>query len=127
MFAPRPRSPRVAALVLATLVLLAVGLWFGGHPSWLPGPLRSAFTSQSASDQLVDRVVGLLSKDYYRKINRSDLINKGLAAAVASLGDPYSHYYDASDYHSFQNETNPQLSGIGVEPAARPVACSSRR
>jgi carboxyl-terminal processing protease len=120
MFAPRPRSPRVAALVLATVVLLAVGLWFGGHPSWLPGPLRSAFTTQSASDQLVNRVVGLLSKDYYRKVNRSDLINKGLAAAVASLGDPYSHYYDPSDYHSFQNETNPQLSGIGVEPAARP-------
>jgi carboxyl-terminal processing protease len=120
MYAPRSRRPRVAALVLAAIVVLAVGLWFGGHPSWLPGPLRSAFTSQSASDKLVNRVVDLLSKDYYRKINRSDLINKGLAAAVASLGDPYSHYYDPSDYHSFQNETDPQLSGIGVEPAARP-------
>jgi carboxyl-terminal processing protease len=120
MYAPRSRRPRVAALVLAAIVVLAVGLWFGGHPSWLPGPVRSAFTSQSASDQLVNRVVGLLSKDYYRKVNRSALINKGLAAAVASLGDPYSHYYDPSDYHSFQNETDPQLSGIGVEPAARP-------
>jgi carboxyl-terminal processing protease len=120
MYAPRSRRPRVAALVLAAIVVLAVGLWFGGHPSWLPGPLRSAFTSQSASDKLVNRVVDLLSKDYYRKINRSELINKGLAAAVASLGDPYSHYYDPSDYHSFQNETDPQLSGIGVEPAARP-------
>jgi carboxyl-terminal processing protease len=120
MYAPRSRRPRVAALVLAAIVVLAVGLWFGGHPSWLPGPLRSAFTSQSASDKLVNRVVDLLSKDYYRKINRSDLINKGLAAAVASLGDPYSHYYDPSDYHSFQNETDPQLSGIGVEPVARP-------
>jgi carboxyl-terminal processing protease len=100
--------------------VLAVGLWLGGHPTWLPGPLRSAFTSQSSSDKLVNQVVGLLSRDYYRKINRSDVINKGLAAAVASLGDPYSHYYDPSDYHSFQNETNPQLSGIGVEPAARP-------
>lgn len=120
MYAPRSRRPRVAALILAAIVVLAVGLWFGGHPTWLPGPLRSAFTSQSSSDKLVNQVVGLLSKDYYRKINRSDLINKGLAAAVASLGDPYSHYYDPSDYHSFRNETDPQLSGIGVEPAARP-------
>ena len=120
MYAPRSRRPRVAALVLAAIVVLAVGLWFGGHPSWLPGPLRSAFTSQSSSDKLVNQVIGLLSKDYYRKINRSDLVNKGLAAAVASLGDPYSHYYDPSDYHAFQDETDPQLSGIGVEPAARP-------
>src|SRR5450755_2787213 len=120
MFAPRSRSPRIAALVVAGLLVLAVGLWFGGHPSWLPGPLRSAFTSQSTNDKLVDQVVDLLSKDYYRKINRSDLVNKGLAAAVESLGDPYSHYYNASDYHSFQNETDPHLSGIGIDIMAKP-------
>jgi carboxyl-terminal processing protease len=107
-------------MVLAALVVLAVGLWFGGHPSWLPGPLRSAFTSQSSSDKLVNQVVGLLSKDYYRKIDTTGLVNKGLAAAVQSLGDPYSHYYDPTDYHSFQNETNPQLSGIGVDIDTRP-------
>jgi carboxyl-terminal processing protease len=117
---PRSRRPRVAALVLAAVVVLAVGLWFGGHPSWLPGPLRSAFTSQSSSDKLVNQVFGLLSKDYYRKINRSDLVNKGLAAAVASLGDPYSHYYNPTDYHSFQNETDPHLTGIGIDIEAKP-------
>ena len=120
MYAPRSRRPRVAALVLAAIVVLAVGLWFGGHPSWLPGPLRSAFTSQSSSEKLVNQVIGLLSKDYYRKIDRADLVNKGLAAAVASLGDPYSHYYDPSDYHSFQNETDPHLSGIGIDIEAKP-------
>lgn len=120
MFAPRSRSPRIAALVVAGLLVLAVGLWFGGHPSWLPRPLRSAFTAQSANDKLVNQVVDLLSKDYYRKVNRSDLVNKGLAAAVESLGDPYSHYYDPSDYHSFQNETDPHLSGIGIDIVAKP-------
>jgi carboxyl-terminal processing protease len=120
MFAPRSRSPRVAALAVAALLMLAVGLWFGGHPSWLPGPLRSAFVSQSSNDKLVDQVLGLLSKDYYRKINRSDLINKGLAAAVESLGDPYSHYYNPADYHSFQNQTDPHLSGIGIDILAKP-------
>jgi carboxyl-terminal processing protease len=120
MYAPRSRRPRVAALIVAALVVLAVGLWFGGHPSWLPSPLRSAFVSQNSSDKLVDQVLGLLSKDYYRKINRSDLINKGLASAVQSLGDPYSHYYDPSDYHSFQAETDPHLSGIGIDIAPKP-------
>jgi carboxyl-terminal processing protease len=115
MFAPRSRSPRVAALVAAAVVVLVVGLWFGGHPSWLPGPLRSAFVSQSSSDKLVNQVLGLLSKDYYRKVDRSQLVDKGLQAAVASLDDPYSHYYDPSAYHAFQNEDNPHLSGIGID------------
>jgi carboxyl-terminal processing protease len=120
MFAPRSRRPRVAALVLAGLVVLAVGLWFGGHPSWLPGPVRNAFTSQSSNDKLVNQVIGLLSKDYYRKVDTKDLVNKGLASAVESLGDPYSHYYDSADYHSFQNQTDPHLSGIGIDIATRP-------
>jgi len=42
------------------------------------------------------------------------------AAAGASLDDPYSHYYDPSDYHSFQNETDPHLSGIGIDIEAKP-------
>ncbi|MGI8506599.1 MAG: S41 family peptidase [Solirubrobacteraceae bacterium] len=98
-----------------TVVALVIGLWFGGHPSWLPGPLRSAFVSQSSSDQLVDDVLGLLQRDYYRRIDRAQLVNKGLAAAVASLGDPYSHYYGPADYQSFQTETSSHFSGIGID------------
>ena len=65
----RPRG-RVAALLIAALILaLVVGLWFGGHPSWLPSPLRSAFTSESSNDKLVNQVLGLLSSDYYRKVD----------------------------------------------------------
>ena len=80
--------------MLAGVLALIVGLWFGGHPSWLPGPLRSVFVQQNSNDQIVNDVLGLLQRDYYRKLNRSQLVNKGLAAAVASLGDPYSHYFD---------------------------------
>jgi carboxyl-terminal processing protease len=120
MFAPRSRTPRVAALIAAAVIALVIGLWFGGHPSWLPGPLRSAFTSQSSNDKLVNQVLGLLSKDYYRPIKANQLVNKGLAAAVASLDDPYSHYYDPSDYRSFQDETNPHLSGVGIDVATQP-------
>jgi carboxyl-terminal processing protease len=101
------------------LLLLAVGLWFGGHPSWLPGPLRSAFVSESADQRLENQVYGLLTKDYYRKLSRTTLVNDGLAGAVTSLGDPYSHYYDPSNYHAFQDTTtNPQIDGgigVGIE------------
>ncbi|MGH2874287.1 MAG: S41 family peptidase [Solirubrobacteraceae bacterium] len=97
------------------LVVLVVGLWFGGHPSWLPGPVRSVFVAQSSKDRLIDQVLGLIQRDYYRPVSRSQLVNTGLAGAVASLDDPYSHYYDPTNYKSFQNEDNPHDSGIGVE------------
>ena len=97
------------------ILALLVGLWFGGHPSWLPSPLRDAFTSESSNDKLVNQVLGLLSKEYYRKVDTSALVNRGLTQIVASLDDPYSHYYDPSQYGSFQQLTDPHLSGIGVD------------
>jgi carboxyl-terminal processing protease len=102
-------------MVLLGVIVLLIGVWFGGHPSWLPGPIRSAFVSQSSNDKLINQVLGLIQSDYYRKVSRSDLVNKGLDAVVASLGDKYSHYYDPTDYRSFQNEDNPHLSGIGID------------
>ncbi|MGH2930535.1 MAG: hypothetical protein ACRDL8_20195, partial [Solirubrobacteraceae bacterium] len=74
--------------VLVGIVVLLVGLWFGGHPSWLPGPIRGVFVSQDRGDALVNQVLGLIQRDYYRKVPRSELINRGLQGAVASLADP---------------------------------------
>jgi carboxyl-terminal processing protease len=102
------------------VVALLIGVIWGGHPSWLPDPVRSALTNQSSNDQIVDDVMGLLQQDYYRKINRSQLVDKGLAAAVASLNDPYSHYFDRSDYQAFESQDSPHLSGVGIDVQSDP-------
>ncbi|HEX3805078.1 MAG TPA: S41 family peptidase [Solirubrobacteraceae bacterium] len=122
VFVKRSRSPWRRWLAgVAVVVLLLIGVWFGGHPSWLPPPLRSAFVSKTANERLVQTTLDLISKDYYKPVNTSKLLNSGLEAAVNSLDDPYSHYYPPALYHSFQNETNPQVAGIGVQVAAEPV------
>jgi carboxyl-terminal processing protease len=109
----------------SVVLLLAVGLWFGGHPSWLPSPLRSVFVSQGANQQLTDQVMGLLGKDYFHPVSVGKLENtatqQGLEAAVSSLDDPYSHYYPPALYQSFQNALTPQVIGIGVEVASEPL------
>jgi carboxyl-terminal processing protease len=94
--------------------VLFVGVWLGGHPGWIPGSLRPTFVA-SNNDQLVTQALNLLQRDYYRPINRAQLVNKGLAAAVASLDDPYSHYFSPTDYKAFLNTSNPHLSGIGID------------
>jgi carboxyl-terminal processing protease len=60
-------------------------------------------------------VLNVLQRNYYRPINASQLESKGISGAIASLNDPYSHYFDPSDYRSFLSQSNPHLSGIGVD------------
>jgi carboxyl-terminal processing protease len=115
MFAQRSRGPRRAVIAGVAFIALVIGLLLGGHPSWLPSPLRSVFVQSNNKDQIVDDVLGLLQSEYYRPVNRSELINKGLQAAVASLNDPYSHYFNPTDYQSFEDQSNPHLSGIGID------------
>ena len=91
-----------------------MGIWLGGHPSALPSPLRGAFF-QDNPNRLENQVLGSLTQNYYRPLNRSTLVDKGLAAMVASLNDPYSHYFDPTDYQSFLNQSDPHLSGIGID------------
>jgi carboxyl-terminal processing protease len=110
----RSRRPKVAVSILAGLLVLLIGIWLGGHPSWLPSPLRSAFVDKG-DNPLVNQVLDMLQRDYYRPLNRGQLVNKGLAGMVASLDDPYSHYYDPTSYQGFLNQSNPHLSGIGVD------------
>jgi carboxyl-terminal processing protease len=122
MFATRPRSSshvRAGLAVLAVL-LLGIGVWLGGHPGWLPSGLRSFFVDET-NGRLMQDALDVIKRDYYRPVNTNELVDKGIASAVASLNDPYSHYFNPSDYHTFLNQSNPHLSGIGVDvlPDAR--------
>lgn len=110
----RNRSPRLAATAVVLLGVLVLGIWLGGHPTWLPTSLRDAFEENSGGP-LVSTVLDTISDDYYRPVSRNQLLNKGLVAMVASLHDPYSHYYSASDYQTFLNQSNPHFGGIGVD------------
>ncbi len=114
MASRRSRRPSLAVKIAIGLIVLLIGIWLGGHPSWLPSPVRNAFVDRN-DDPLVNQVLSLLQRDYYRPLDRSQLVNKGLAGMVASLDDPYSHYYDPTDYQGFLNQSNPHLSGIGVD------------
>jgi carboxyl-terminal processing protease len=101
------------------LVVLVAGIWLGGHPSWIPSSIRGAFVDQSGA-QIVDEELNIITRDYYRPVNRNELLGKGMAAMVASLNDPFSHYYDPSAYKAFLDETNPHVAiGIDVLPDPR--------
>jgi len=105
--------------VLGAIVVLLAGIWLGGHPSDLPRPLRDAFVADDDT-QLVHEAVDTIDRIYYRKVDKSDLVNRGIEGAVASLRDQFSHYFDPRTYRQFEQVTNPSFSGIGV--TVRPLS-----
>ncbi len=118
--ASRPvRTPRVVGGVVLTLLVLVLGIWLGGHPGWMPTGLRNAFVENS-NGRLVNDALDSITQNYYRPVSRSQLMNKGMAAMVASLNDPYSRYYDPAAYRSFLDQSNPHLSGVGIDVVPDP-------
>ena len=111
----RSRSPLVVVLAILIPVALVVGLWVGGHPNSLPGPLRDAFVDEN--DQTLNQGLDILQRDYYRKLGRGDLVNRSLSGAVRSLGDRFSHYFDPKAFAAFQRSTEGRFSGVGINVA----------
>jgi carboxyl-terminal processing protease len=97
-------------------ILLAAGLWLGGHPQDLPGFLRSAFVADRQT-RVVDEAIERIASDYYRPIPPGQLANSSIAGVVTSLGDRFSHYLTPAEFHEFN--TPPHFAGIGVAVGPR--------
>jgi carboxyl-terminal processing protease len=100
------RRRRSYSLLLALLlpVALAGGIYLGGHPDTLPGPVRDVLVADSQG-RVYDEALDTLQRDYYRDVNRDELLDKSLENAVGSLNDRFSHYFPPRDYEDFQQST----------------------
>lgn len=94
------------------IAALALGMWLGGHPSSLPGPLRDAFVSSDVSvrTQLINDV----KDQYYKPVTQKQLEQASLKGIVASLQDPYSQYLSPAETQRFTQELSGQFEGVGM-------------
>jgi carboxyl-terminal processing protease len=106
---------RRSFLVIAVLVpvLLVTGIWLGGHPDVLPGFVRDRLVDDGDA-QVYEEAVDIIKRDYYRNVDRKQLLDKSLGAAVKSLDDQFSNYFSPKDYADFQEVTQGQFSGVGM-------------
>ena len=98
---------------LLVLVLLAGGVWLGGHPEWLPDRVRETLVGDDDA-QLYEEAADIIQEDYYRKVDRGELLDKALGSAVDSLGDRFSAYFDPTAYKSFEEATQGAFEGVGM-------------
>jgi carboxyl-terminal processing protease len=111
--------PRVLALIPAALVLLAAGIFLGGHPDRLPGFVRDPLVGDKDT-RVVREAIDHIHDTYYRKIPESELADDSLKGVVAALHDRFSNYFTPKEYKQFQQVSNSQFSGIGLEVQVHP-------
>jgi carboxyl-terminal processing protease len=58
--------------------------------------------------------VDTIERDYYRPVDRKQLLNTSISSAVESLQDQFSHYFSPKEYTSFQDDTEGKLEGVGM-------------
>jgi carboxyl-terminal processing protease len=105
-------SSRVVAL-LALASVLAAGIWLGGHPRYLPGPVADLLVGDQ-SRRVVLEGLDTIHDRYYRAIGRRELSDAALKGAVKDLDDRFSAYFSPKEYAQFNTAINNQFSGVGM-------------
>ncbi|MBA2644231.1 MAG: S41 family peptidase [Solirubrobacterales bacterium] len=102
------------ALLLVPVVLVA-GIWLGGHPDSLPGFVReSSLVDRSPQARVLDEALDIIEADYYREVDREELLDESLEAGVASLQDRFSAYFDPDSFQHFRDVTSGGFEGVGM-------------
>jgi carboxyl-terminal processing protease len=107
---------RAAAATVALLLMLAVGLWIGGHPAKMPAPLREVFVDDSAG--LTAEASELIEGNYYRSVSHDELVDSSLQGLVGGLRkrfrDRFSEYLPPALLERFNEEIAGRFSGVGL-------------
>jgi carboxyl-terminal processing protease len=97
---------------LSALVALAVGLWLGGHPGDLPGPVRDTFVQDDRA--LRAEIVDSIEDNYYKPVDEKKMDDASLKGIVESLDDPYSHYLTPKETRAFNEDVSGRFEGVGM-------------
>jgi carboxyl-terminal processing protease len=97
---------------ITALVALVAGLWLGGHPNDLPGPVRDAFVQEDRA--LRAEIIDSIEDNYYKPVNETRLDDASLKGIVESLDDPYSTYLTSKEARQFDEDVSGHFEGVGM-------------
>ena len=103
---------KTIAAFAAAVLLLCGGIWLGGHPETLPGPVRDAFVEEDRA--LRAEVVDSIKDSFYKPVKDSDIDQSSLKGIVQGLGDQFSNYLTPKETEEFQESVEGEFEGVGM-------------
>jgi len=104
---------RTATLALAwALLALSAGLWLGGHPESLPGPLRDAFVDDQHAVRA--ELIKSIEDNFFRPIDGDELEQRSLKGIVRTLDDRFSNYLTPHEADQFEQGLSGKFEGVGM-------------
>lgn len=108
-------------LIALVIIIVAVGSFFGGsvfgslNKQVVLNPETPQTTPQDDAffDKLYE-VKDILNSEYYLDIDQNALLEGAIKGMVNAVGDPYSVFFNAEEYKSFNDDGNGNYVGIGV-------------
>ena len=98
--------------IASALLALVLGIFLGGHPELLPGPLRDAFVEEDRA--LRAELIDTIEENFYKPVDESSLDDASLKGIVESLEDPYSHYLTPDEADSLKESISGEFEGVGM-------------
>ena len=103
---------RAATVLTGVLLLLAGGIWLGGHPETLPAGIRDALVDSGPATRA--EIIDVIQERFYREVPKRSLEEASLQGMVESLEDPYSRYFSPREAKAFNENISGRFEGIGV-------------
>jgi carboxyl-terminal processing protease len=94
------------------LVALVLGIFLGGHPELLPGPVRDALVEEDRAVRA--ELIDTIEDNFYKPVDEESLDEASLKGIVDALDDPYSHYLTPKEAQSFQESVSGEFEGVGM-------------
>ena len=104
------RTPKRSLVAVAILALV----FLGGFGAAKVLDRKASSTSVQGQADRYRQVLTDLERSYYKPLDVAKLGQKGIAALLASLHDPYTVYFSPRQARQFQQELSGSYTGIGV-------------
>jgi carboxyl-terminal processing protease len=103
---------RGALFLIGALLLLTGGIWLGGHPEALPGPVRDALVEEGPAVRA--DIIDTIQEHFYKPVSKAKLEEESLRGMVESLKDPYSRYFSPKEAKTFNEDLSGKFEGVGM-------------
>lgn len=103
---------KTAAALAAAAVLVLTGVYLGGHPASLPGPVRDLLVQDDRA--LRAELEDAIESDFYREVDADQLESGSLKGMVDGLDDRFSNYLTPEETKEFRQSVEGRFEGVGM-------------